>query len=97
MEDAEEFEAMRDIVEELDFAIHLRVCQTIDELGEMVALGVLVGLGTSLIAKAVLLTPEHKRNEVGQVISKTIAIKLAEGGAALEGDKAIKKAMGKAD
>lgn len=97
MGEAEEFAAMRDIVEELDYAIHRRVDQTIDDWGEMIALGVLIGLGTSLIAKAVLLTPENKRDEVGQVITKTIAIKLAEGGAALEGDKAIKKAMGKAD
>jgi len=95
MDDPNEFDDMRNIVDELDHMIHHRITETIDELGEDIALGVLVCLGTSLIAKAVLLAPARSRDELGVVITKTIAVKLAEGGAALESAKAIGKAMGK--
>lgn len=92
MDEAEAYDAMREISEELDLMIHQRLDETIDAWDENIALGVMVSVGTSLIAKAVLLAPEEHVDNLGKLITKTIAMKLAEGRAALEGDKAIQKA-----
>ena len=94
MKDSPAIEAMKDISMELDLKIGSRIMETVDEWGEPIALGVMLNLGTALIARAVLLTPKGKREELGEVISEAIANKILEGRAAIVGAEAIEKARG---
>lgn len=94
MKDSPEIEAMKDISMELDLQIGSRIIETVDEWGEHIALGVMLNLGTGLIARAILLAPKGKRHELGEVISEAITRKVLEGKAAIVGAEAIEKARG---
>lgn len=61
--------------------------------GKGVLANVLVNLGTSLLAKAVILTREEHKDVIIQAISHAMAVKVSEGEAAVETLMAIDKAM----
>ena len=64
-----------------------------NEHGDDVAMNVMLNVGTSMLAKTLLLAPEEARDDLVGVLATLIDAKVQEGGALIESFKAIGNAM----
>ena len=93
MED-EELDIIKKIVEGLEERMNHSMRDVIEQYGPNVATNVLVNLGTTMIAKALILVHPEARPHIEYVAYKAIDAKVEEGHAAIESLMAIGKAMG---
>lgn len=93
MED-EELEVIKKIVESLEDRMNKSMKDVIEQYGPNVATNVLVNLGTTMIAKALILVHPEARPHIQYVTYQAIDGKVEEGHAAVESLMAIGKAMG---
>lgn len=92
MED-EELEIIKKIVEAMEDRTNATMRDVIEQYGPSVATNVLVNVGTSLIAKALIMVHPDNRPHIEMVALKAIDGKVEEGLAAIESLMAIGKAM----
>lgn len=82
------------ICEEMETRLSKEMAEIIEEHGRGVAANVLINIGTTMVAKAMILVkPEHK-DTVAAAIAHGITTKIKEGEAAVQSLMAIGKAMG---
>lgn len=93
MED-QELDTIKKIVEGLEERMNKSMKDVIEQYGPHVATNVLVNLGTTMIAKALILVHPDARPHIQYVTYQAIDGKVEEGHAAVESLMAIGKAMG---
>ena len=64
-----------------------------DSEGETIAMNVMLNVGTSMLAKALLLAPEEARDHLVGILAHLIDAKMKEGEAVIESYRAISGAM----
>ena len=92
--DDQELDNIKKIVEGLEERMNKSMKDVIEQFGPAVATNVLVNLGTSMIAKALILVHPDARPHIQYVTYQAIDGKVEEGTAAVESLMAIGKAMG---
>ena len=90
----QEHEDIKKIVEGLEERLNASMKAVIDEFGIGVATNVLINLGTSMIAKAMILVHPEARPHIQYLTHQAIDDKVEEGHAAVVSMMAIGKAMG---
>lgn len=89
-----EHEDIKRIVEGLEERLNTSMKNVIEEFGTGVATNVLINLGTSMIAKAMILVHPKARAHIQYLTHQAIDDKIEEGHAAVVSLMAISKAMG---
>jgi len=77
----------------LEEHINAEMRKIFDKEGDEIAMNVLLNVGTSMLAKTMLLAPESHRDDLVGVLATLIDVKVQEGGAMIESFKAIGNAM----
>ena len=90
----QELDTIKKIVEGLEERMNNSMRDVIEQYGPNVATNVLVNLGTTMIAKALILVHPEARPHIQYVTYQAIDGKVEEGHAAVESLMAIGKAMG---
>lgn len=90
----EELEIIKKIVEAMEERTNSTMRDVIEQYGPSTATNVLVNVGTSLIAKALIMVHPDNRAHIEMVALKAIDAKVEEGVAAVHSLMAISKAMG---
>jgi len=90
----EEIEIIKKIVESMEERNNHSMKDVFEQYGPNVATNVLINIGTTLIAKALILVHPEARGNVLHTTLKAIDCKVEEGHAAVESLMAIGKAMG---
>ena len=89
----EDLKVIQDVCKYLEEVINGEIKEVLEQHNKGVAANVLINVGTSLLAKAVILvTPDH-RDSVYELIVMALNSKIKEGDAAVESLMAIGKAM----
>lgn len=89
----EELDIIKKIVESIEDRTNATMRDVVDQYGPNVATNVLVNVGTSLIAKALIMVHPDNRPHIEHVALKAIDGKVEEGLAAIESLMVIGKAM----
>lgn len=90
----EDLEHIGRICEEMETRLSKEMAEIINEHGRGIAANVLINIGTTMLAKAIILVkPEHKETVI-TAIAHGMSTKVREGEAAVESLMAIGKAMG---
>ena len=90
----EEIEIIKKIVEAIEERTNVTMRDVIDQYGPSVATNVLVNVGTSLIAKALIMVHPDNRAHIEMLAHRAIDGKVEEGVAAIKSLMVIGKAMG---
>ena len=88
-----DIKALAKYTQELEEHINNVMRGVYDNESEGIAMNVLLNVGTSMLAKALLLAPEEVRDNLVGVVAMLIDAKMQEGEAMLESFKAIHSAM----
>ena len=80
-------------VVELDHHINSKMAEILNKHGDEVAMNVMMNLGTSLLAKAILLTPDDLQEKLEEVFAMMTDAKVKEGKAAIASLMVIGNAM----
>ena len=91
--DKKDIKALAKHTQALEEHINKVMTDVYDNESEGIAMNVLLNVGTSMLAKALLLTPEEVRDNLVGVVAMLIDAKMGEGEAMLESFKAIRSAM----
>ena len=88
-----DIKALAKYTQELEEHINTTMRRIYDTESESLPMNVLLNVGTTLLAKALLLAPEDARDDLVGVLATVIDAKMQEGEAMLESFKAIHGAM----
>ena len=88
-----DIKALAKYTQELEEHINTTMRRIYDTESESLPMNVLLNVGTTLLAKALLLTPEDARDDVVGLLATVIDAKMQEGEAIIESAKAIHGAM----
>jgi hypothetical protein len=91
--DKREIDAIQKISEALEIRISQTLRDTMDQYDEGVALNVLINVGTSMLAKGLIMTDPSNRDNVENIAFRITQMKVQEGHAAVESLMAIGRAM----
>ena len=89
----ETIDTLRQYVEKLEAQSNKDLREIYDAHGETIALNAMLNLGTSLIAKALLMAPEEAHSTLIGVMAKLVDAKVEEGSAFIESMMTLDKAM----
>ena len=88
-----EIDAIHKVSESLEVKVSEILKDVIEQYNESVAMNVLINVGTSMIAKALVMTEPSNRDNVENIAFRITQMKVEEGHAAVESMMAIGKAM----
>ena len=88
-----ELEALAKQTIELEEHVNSVIKALFDKEGETIAMNVMLNVGTSMLAKALLLAPEEARDHLVGILAHLIDAKMKEGEAVIESYRAISSAM----
>jgi hypothetical protein len=88
-----EMKALAHHTMDLEDHINTVMRKILTQHGEDVAMNVLLNVGTSMLAKTLLLAPEEARDDLVGVLATLIDAKVKEGNAMIESVKVIGNAM----
>ena len=88
-----DIKALAKYTQELEDHINTTMRRIYDTESESLPMNVLLNVGTTLLAKALLLAPEDARDDIVGVLATVIDAKMQEGEAMLKSFKAIHGAM----
>ena len=88
-----EIDAIHKVSESLEVKVSEVLKDVIEQYNESVAMNVLINVGTSMIAKALVMTEPSNRDNVENIAFRITQMKVEEGHAAVESMMAIGKAM----
>jgi len=88
-----ELEALAKQTIELEEHVNSVIKALFDKEGETIAMNVMLNVGTSMLAKALLLAPEEARDHLVGILAHLIDAKMQEGEAVIESYRAISSAM----
>ena len=88
-----DIQALAKHTQELEEHINNTMRHIYDTEADGIPMNVLLNVGTSMLAKALLLAPEESRDDLVGVLATLIDAKMQEGEAMLESFKAIHGAM----
>ena len=91
--DKREIDAIQKISESLEIRISQTLKDVMEQYDEGVALNVLINVGTSMLAKGLIMTDPSNRDNVKNIAFRIVQMKVEEGHAAVESLMAISKAM----
>ena len=91
--DKREIDAIQKISESLEIRVSQTLKDVMEQYDEGVALNVLINVGTSMLAKALVMTDPSNRDNVENIAFRITQMKVEEGHAAVESMMAIGKAM----
>ena len=86
-------DAIQKISESLELRVSATLKDAIEQYDESVAMNVLINVGTSMLAKALVMTDPSNRDNVENIAFRITQMKVEEGHAAVESMMAIGKAM----
>lgn len=86
-------DAIQKISESLEIKVSATLKDAIEQYDESVAMNVLINVGTSMLAKALIMTDPSNRDNVENIAFRITQMKVEEGHAAVESMIAISKAM----
>ena len=86
-------DAIHKISESLEIKVATTLKDAIEQYDESVAMNVLINLGTSMLAKALVMTDPNNRDNMENIVFRITQMKVEEGHAAVESLMAIGKAM----
>lgn len=90
----EDIKAIQQVCTEMEERLNREIRSILEEHNKGVAANVLINIGTTMLAKAVILVRDEHRNMVYDVVVSALNSKIREGDAAVESLMAIGKAMG---
>jgi hypothetical protein len=93
MMDKRVIDAIQKISESLELRVSATLKDAIEQYDESVAMNVLINVGTSMLAKALVMTDPSNRDNVENIAFRITQMKVEEGHAAVESMMAIGKAM----
>jgi hypothetical protein len=93
MMDKREIDAIQKISESLEIRVSQTLKDVMEQYDEGVALNVLINVGTSMLAKGLIMTDPSNRDNVENIAFRIVQMKVEEGHAAVESLMAISKAM----
>lgn len=88
-----EIDAIQKISESLEMRLYATLKDAIEQYNESVAMNILINVGTSMLAKALIMTDPSNRDNVENIAFRIVQMKVEEGHAAVESLMAISKAM----
>ena len=88
-----DIKALAKYTQELEEHINTTMRHIYDTEADGIPMNVLLNVGTSMLAKTLLLAPEEARDNLVGVLATLIDAKVQEGGAMIESFKAIGNAM----
>ncbi len=88
-----EMKALANHAMDLEDHINTVMRKILEKEGDDVAMNVLLNIGTTMLAKTLLLAPEEARDNLVGVLATLIDAKMQEGEAVLESFRAIRSAM----
>ena len=91
--DKREIDAIQKISESLEIRVSQTLKDVMEQYDEGVALNVLINVGTSMLAKGLIMTDPSNRDNVENIAFRIVQMKVEEGHAAVESLMAISKAM----
>ena len=91
--DKREIDAIQKISESLEIRISQTFKEVMEQYDEGVALNVLINVGTSMLAKGLIMTDPSNRDNIENIAFRITQMKVEEGHAAVESLMAISKAM----
>jgi hypothetical protein len=94
MDKKEKIQGIVDASFDLEMVVNERLFQLADELGEDGVGSIMINVGTSLLAKALLMMAPVGRELIVEAITTTLVEKIKDGEAELAAWKAIDKAQG---
>lgn len=94
MDKKEKIQAIVDASFEMEQMVNERLYQLHDDLGEDGVGSIMINIGTSLLAKAMLMMNPAGRALIVEAITTTLVEKIKDGEAEIEAWKAIDKAQG---
>lgn len=83
-----------EVAEELEQHFNEVMREVLEEHHAGIAVNIMINLSTSILAKALIMTPDSARESVVNIVAKIVDSKLKEGEAAVESIIAISKASG---
>jgi len=86
--------ALEDAVQDIELICNRRMAEIMDQFGTTGMLTAFVNIGTSFIAKALIMTNEKNREPLLLTIQMLIDSRTREGDAIIESSLAITRAMG---
>lgn len=86
-------DAIQKISESLEIKVSITLKDAIEQYDESVAMNVLINVGTSMLAKALIMTDPANRDNIENIAFRITQMKVEEGHAAVESLMAIGKAM----
>lgn len=86
-------DAIQKISESFEIKVSATLKDAIEQYDESVAMNVLINVGTSMLAKALIMTDPSNRDNVENIAFRITQMKVEEGHAAVESMIAISKAM----
>jgi len=92
--DDDEIEIIKGICERMEEELNTHMREVLDEHAMSVAINVMVNLGTTMLAKALIMVRPELRPHIQMVAYKAVDDKIDEGHAAVESLMAIGKAKG---
>ena len=88
-----EIDAIQKISESLEMRLNATLKDAIEQYNESVAINILINVGTSMLAKALIMTDPSNRDNVENIAFRIVQMKVEEGHAAVVSVLAIGKAM----
>lgn len=90
----EDIEIIQQICMEMEERLNNELRMILNKHGKGIATNVLINIGTSMLAKSIILVREEHRAMVYEVVVSSLNEKIKEGDAAVESLMAIGRAMG---
>jgi hypothetical protein len=91
--DDREIDAIKKISESMEMRVNDTMKDVLEQYDSDIALNVLVNVGTSMLAKALIMTSPANRDNIENIAFRITQMKVQEGHAAVESLMAINKAM----
>lgn len=89
----EDLDAIQKISESMELRTNDTMKDVLEQYNMTVAINVLINVATSMLAKALIMTPTEDRDHIGEIAVRIVQLKVNEGHAAVESLVAINKAM----
>lgn len=85
---------LNEAVEMVEAEVNARMAQIIEQFGVYGVMTALVNVGTAVVAKAIVLTQDNKRDELRATLEMLIDTRVQDGDAAIKSAVIITQAMG---